>query len=199
MPSLWAVGRGLDRAAGWLGGRLGTAGQLGLLALGLHAVGDRLDDRVLDAVETLGVVTPVPGLAGAFALLVELLAIALLADGLLLTPRVARLDLARLRAAFGHRALALGLALPSVGLAGGGVVAMAVEDALGASALALPLGSLAGLLAALRLGLPAVARCLGALQRPRRPERGGPGSLLLLLVAGLALAELAGRWPGWVG
>ena len=63
-----------DRAAGSLARLLGTAGQIGLVCLGVHLAADALDDRVLGLLSLLeqgldrGLGAPCAQIAGAFDL-----------------------------------------------------------------------------------------------------------------------------------
>lgn len=179
-----------DRAAGGLARVATTLGQCALIGLGVHLAADSLDDRLI------GLELPLPVTAAAWtALVVELLAIGLLWNSFLLSPRQPKLSWSRLRAALGIHALAISFSLAGVLLAGAWSMAMAVEDNLPASPWAPPASGLLGVVVLVRFGLPAFLRAVACLEPPRRHGEGLLSALVLVPVGLLAwLGALPISW-----
>lgn len=214
-----------DRAAGGLARLLSTAGQVGLLALGVHLAADRLDDLAHHGIlagqaacerwlagplwalaETLGLagtdlffwtVLPEPVLAASLALAVELSALAILASSFLLTPRDARPRLAAWRQALGLQAVVLPVVLAATLAAGSWSLAMALEDLLPPSQVSGLAASVVALAAGLHYGLGAWCRAVAALEPPDRWSRGLLRCLILTPVGVLALVHGLPVW-GWL-
>ncbi len=210
-----------DRAAGGIARLSTTLGQIALVILGVHLVGDQLDDLLLGAmsgaVEALD--GPLSRLTAALdrphgttprlsdlplttaaawgALCVELAASAALSAAFVLSSRRPELSWASLRGALCVHAVVMPLALAGVLLAGCWSMAMAAEDLLPVSDIA-PWA--AGILAAAvggRFGLPAWLRALGALSPATSWRQGLWLSELLLPVGVLAWRHGVPVW-GWL-
>jgi hypothetical protein len=214
-----------DRFAGGVAQAASTLAQMALVALGVHLAADTVDDRVLDllmggqawadahltglhaaAAEQLGMAwdtfvwwpaIPVAPISAGLALVLELAADALLVGTFLLTPREAALEWGRYKRALGVRAVVVPLALSGVLVAGAWSLAMAAEDALPGSAVAPWAAGLLGLVALLRMGVPAWTRAVAALDPPRRWHEGLAPALVILPVGLLAWAHGAPIW-GWL-
>lgn len=194
----------LDAALAALGRLAAPAARVAWLGLGVHLVGDRLDDRwaaVVEAVWAWPALAPrvaeggwpEPLAVGAglalvveIAVLVRLLPWVLPAPAPAPGPRGLRVGLDAGRAAAVVAALCLGAA-------GAWSLAMAVEDALppGPAGRALGAAAAVGVIARLGPGFWARARALPP--SPRR-ARGLPSALLLLPVAALAVVDALPIW-----
>lgn len=214
-----------DRFAGGVARAAATLAQMALVALGVHLAADTVDDRVLEALlggqawadahltgvhaaaaEKLGLAwdtlvwwpaVPVAPISAGLALALELAADALLVSTFLLTPRGPTLSWGRYRRALGVRAVVTPLALSGVLVAGAWSMAMAAEDLLPTSPIAPWAAALVGLAALVRMGAPAWARAVAALDPPRRRSDGLGPALIVLPVGLLAWAHGAPIW-GWL-
>lgn len=210
-----------DRAAGGIARLSTTLGQIALVALGVHLVGDQIDDLLLSgmgaAVEALE--GPLARLTAALdrphgstpllsslplstaaawgALCVELAATVALSTAFVLSSRRPSLTWAAYREALCLHALVMPLALAGVLLAGCWSMAMAAEDLLPMSAIAPWAAGLLALAVAARFGLPAWLRAVGALSAAKTWRDGVVLSLLLLPVGVLAWRHGVPVW-GWL-
>jgi hypothetical protein len=217
---------GSDHVAGQLAARLATFGQLALAGLGTHLAADRLDDHILAWLlpvrDTVAEYT-VPWLIGAakgfgwaegtfigwadwslvpasasIALGVELLALLIFAEAILLTP-LHRVPSPRdwWKARSIH-ALMLPAALGSALLAGGWSLAMAAEDLLPPSEVAPYAAGLLAFAVLVRFGWPAWARAVADLKESGPRRRGLKRSVVLAPLLTLIWLEALPVWglPG---
>jgi hypothetical protein len=210
-----------DRAAGGIAQLSTTLGQIALVILGVHLVGDQIDDLLFNAMaagvdaleDPLAQLTaaldrphgttpqlsnlPLTTAAAWGALGIELTASVALSAAFVLSSRRPTLSWAAYREALSVHALVMPLALAGVLLAGCWSMAMAAEDLLPRSDLA-PWA--AGLLAAAvgaRFGMPAWLRAVGSLSAATSWRRGALLSALLLPVGALAWRHGVPVW-GWL-
>ena len=214
-----------DRVAGRVALAAATLSQMALVALGVHLAADTVDDSLLEAMltatawadthlttshaqaaETLGLAwdhlmwwkaLPVAPLSAGAALVLELAADAVFISTFLLTPRDAQLDRTRYRAALGVRALVTPITLAGVLIAGAWSLAMAAEDLLPTSEPTPWIAGFLGVVALLRLGVPAWRRAVAELSPPNRWTEGLVSALIMLPVGLLAWMHGAPVW-GWL-
>ena len=222
----WRTTAQIDRASASVARAATVVGQAGLVALGVHLAADRIDDRLLVALQglasrldrhlapplawlagTLGwptdalwfwTETPWAAAAASGALLVELCALVLLVSTFLLVGREAKASWQGWWAARSIHAVVAPLTLAGAVAAGAWSLGMAVEDAVGGTAgRALGLGLSVLVLA--RFGLPALRRSVAGLQPTRL--RAGIWSAAVLVPIGLLAWSEGTPWAGachWV-
>jgi len=210
-----------DRTAGGIARLSTTLGQIALVLLGVHLVGDQLDDLlfvalsgVVDALEgpaarvmaslnrphgTTPLLSNLPLTAAAVwgALCVEVAASAALIAAFVLSTRRPSLSWADYRSALCVHAVVMPLSLAGVLLAGCWSMAMATEDLLPLSTLAPWAAGLLALAVGARFGLPAWIRAIGALSEAKSWRQGALLSLLLLPIGALAWRHGVPVW-GWL-
>ncbi len=210
-----------DRAAGGIAQWSTTLGQTALVALGVHLVGDQVDDLLLISLEAsvealegpLARLTamldlphgttpqlssvPLSTTAAWGALCVELSATVALSTAFVLSSRRPCLSWTAYRKALCIHALVMPLALAGVLLAGCWSMAMAAEDLLPPSGIAPWAAGLLALAAGARFGLPAWLRAIGALSAAETWRQGGLLSALLLPIGVLAWRHGVPVW-GWL-
>ncbi len=216
---------GVDRLAGHLAVAGATAAQIALVCLGVHLAADRMDDDIAagithlqgrmdvwlteplgGAAEAVGLpydtllvwdLLPTAPIAAWSALAVELSAITLLSVGFLLTTRRPELSWTSFKEALCVHALVMPLALAGVLVAGSWSLAMAVEDLLPPSDVAIWAARLVGAAALVRFGWGAWSRSVGSMEPPRRRTAGLASALILVPVGLLAWMHGAPIW-GWL-
>ena len=210
-----------DRAAGGLARLATTLGQIALVILGVHLVGDQLDDLLYSLLTGMVAAIEVP-VAQAMAALdrphgatpmlenlplvsatawgalsVELAATVALSAAFVLTSRKPLLSWAEYRSALCVHAVIMPAALAGVLLAGCWSMAMAAEDLLPVSGVAPWAAGLLALAVAARFALPAWLRAIGALSEASSWRQGLVLSVLLLPVGAMAWRHGVPVW-GWL-
>ena len=178
-------------------------GQIGVVVLGVHLVADRLDDAIARALYATPIPWPavaMPETLGAWgAVALELMALVIAADALVLTPRAPRLALADWWSKRSIEAFALPLFWAACAAAGAWSVGMSTEDWLAARAPAVASagGPLVALAVGWRLGWTGWRRIVGGLVEEPPWHRGWGRALVLLPVATAAIARGLPIW-GWL-
>lgn len=197
---------------------------MALVALGVHLAADRLDDQLwaamsrgsdqLDSVlteplaraaETVGLgfdsflvwqELPLPVVAAALSLVLELIADVMLWDAFLLTPKQTRWDWARYRSKLSLRAIVIPIALAGALASGAWSLFMAAEDLLPTHDASTAAAAALSLLALVHYGSAALRRGVGNLERPEGWKRQVMLALVLLPV-GLTAWRGLPLW-GWL-